>query len=505
MQPQLAPVAHVPIETLPSGAVHNPELTISTLQGSPVLYVRQPVLLLNDWDRVLWYGPEIGSILVGAAAIWAVWVIRRVMHRPRGRGRVYCGSCNYEQVPPAVERVERGMVWASESSRCSECGRRQKLVVGRSRWWRLGVPLVICGGMLIGGGILLRATLAPPEPWFSVPWPSAWVARQMGTWELARREREWPGGHKVTRWELPSGKPVGTLCTERVRGMRNSMLSPDGRTLVMLTEERDPLCLSMMIIDTETGAKWESRGAIGSYTQRDLVGFSRDSKVVYVQRWRSVNAEVQELALESWNVESRNVTQIARVDVPYHNTTASSPEASFARFLVDERGHWVLAAMSRTAAAMSSVADITAFDGIAEHKYSIPLPSNNWYEPRLAESGMLELPLTGGTAGVSVDLATGAFSVVAMSPLPPLRSQDGRLQIRTAAPGAVVVGRDGTTLAKLVHPASTTVGWTPGAISKDGRWYSAMVMWLKPGAKAGSASPWDYAAEVLVWDLSGVP
>ncbi len=49
MQPQLTPVAHVPIETLPSGAVSNPELTISSLRGSPVLYVRRPGST-SPWD-----------------------------------------------------------------------------------------------------------------------------------------------------------------------------------------------------------------------------------------------------------------------------------------------------------------------------------------------------------------------------------------------------------------------------------------------------------------------
>lgn len=503
MQPQLPPVARVPIETLPSGAVSTPELTISTVRGVPVLYVRQPVMLLTTWDRMRWYGPEIGSVLVLAAAIWAVWVTWRVLRRPRKRGRVYCRSCNYEQVAPAVERTVGGVVWASENSRCSECGRRQRLAIGRSRWRRLGVPLVICLGLLVGGSVTLHSTLAPPAPWTGVPWPTAWVGRQMGSWAVARREPE-QKGHAVTRWELPSGRSLGTLCTEHIRAMRNGMLSPDGKVFALITEEMNPWKCSLVFVDTESGARWEHEIASVVYSPAEMVGFSPDSKCLYVQRQWAASPSSQEVTLEAWDVAARSVRQMATVPVPYHSAAAGM-EAGFSRYLVNAQGLWVLAVLNRTATPMTGVADITAFDGVSEHKYSIALPSDNWYEPRLSDSGMLELPLVGAKAGVSVDLATGATSPLV--PLPPAlaRAPDGRFEIRAGPSAAAVIGRDGVQMASLTNPASpATTMWSPATISKDGRWFAAMVIWLKPGVKPGSTVGTDYRAEALVWDLSGI-
>lgn len=486
MQPTLEPVAKIPLVTTHDGAVYTPALSFAP--DGAVLYVRQPVHRIEVWDVLRWRAPDVAAPLLVVVLVWMVWAVRGIASRPRERGRVYCRRCNHELIAPAVVVARGRAQWGEAGARCGECGRGgpRPPVVGRPRRSRLWPVLL--------GGVVATAALGGALVWSLEPlgtagrtWPVAGLEGVGWTIQRATSRRELV--HRITRWEVPSGRGMGSLGEFRVRGMFNAALSPDGRMFAVVGLDLDRGGAALRLIDAESGVGRDLRlGEMGDETT--LVGFSDDSRMVYIQRY-IYSPPGFESALEAVEVQTMGSTEVARVPVPQ-----------------DGRGHFAFlaggpsdqmrwAAVRIPPAASGAGAEIIWSDGGPAKNLAAPITSTQWWKARLS-ADLRAVEVVGLKGEVErIDLATGAATA---APTPAamslLSERAGAVDVRWLSPGLEAADAgSGRRIAVL-----STDGRNPAhgaAVSRDGRYVACQVVWAGPD-QAMTASA------VYVWDLGPV-
>lgn len=503
MQTGLAPIAKIPLETNVAGETYLPELAFSP-DGS-VLYVRQPVTAMTAVDWARWAAPEVGTALVIVGVVWLAWVIRRVMSRPRQRGRAYCRRCNYELAPPFAEIGPDGRaVWLSAEARCPECGARsgRRPAAGKPRRWRLA-PWVIVGAGMLGIGVAgLNWGLEPLRPMEGPTWPVEGLESLMPGWAVQRVGRRQPDAHRINAWETATRTLKRALGAAPVREARNGLLSPDGAVYALGCGGMNPDESGwVLLIDTATGARREVPGR-GPGVLVDVVGFSADSEALFVQ-WRTLfqsPTSAPEVILERIDLKTLERREVARVEVPAAAGLWGRYSAHMRALIDPERPErWAVVAIVTMSQQTLDVI-VTSHDGIDTNKASVSVAAPSFFEPRLTERWTVELPLFGTPSVAEIDLASGAMTMKAAPAAPVLgTSPDGRLELRPGVAGlGIFDAATGAEVASLMTGQTAAV--FRGVISADGRYAATTVSRLRSGAKAGSRRRGDYVCEVWLWD-----
>lgn len=502
MQQTLQPVAKLPLERTASGAVWSPDLTFAPDQ--PVIYIRQPTTPWTLIDRLRWHAPTVAAPVLLLTLVLLALSIRRTLHRPRQRGRIYCRRCNQELAPPiAGTDPDGGPAWLSPDAKCPECGRGgpRPPVRGRPRRLRL-IPRLALGLAAIACCIAALLWALDFSGRTGQTWPIGGLDR-LG-WTAERRSPSGPGVHRISRYRLPSGRALGRLGDFPVRGMRNGMLSHDGRTYALaLTPDPTSAVSDLLLIDTETGAQRRLRGTGTSLTEADLVGFSPDSSTLYVQ-WHRQNPAGPDAALEAIDTKTLARTEVATVPGRYEQTPRglSTP---FQRFVVGAPGdpiQWALVRVLNDPAA-GLTAEITWPDGTTQRQTTAALAGKAFWEPSLAPGGS-EIVMSVGTFAtpVRIDIRTGQVTPVATPP--PLNGglpQHPRLETRFATSGVAIFDREsGLQIADLALGGLPATG---AVISNDGRFVAIQVIAPRPGTPG--LRPIDVDSTVDIYDLGQLP
>lgn len=140
---------------------------IDALAFSPsgkTLFALQPVPAVNLWAAyVVWYWPEIFAVGTTLAGLFFLFMLRRILKRPRTPGLPYCRACNY-------------CLHQCVSPRCPECGvalDTKPPLTGRHWLLRLG-PFALVLAIISGtwGRLVFLQTqrVNGASEWFTIPW-----------------------------------------------------------------------------------------------------------------------------------------------------------------------------------------------------------------------------------------------------------------------------------------------------------------------------------------------
>lgn len=233
---------------------------------------------------VWWYATPVASVLLPFAAALAVWLLWRLLSRPRRRGWIYCRGCNHELSAPNAAIGEGGLaVWMSENARCPECGRRAKPpMVAGPRWWRIMPPLAAMV-LLIGCVACVVATLewfVATRPIDPKTWPVEGLEKYLGSWAVMRRDdgRAHTGMSRITRIPL-SGGVAREVARDRIAMLQGVLASPNERYVVLSSLDKRA---SIRIVEPATGRSRLVPLNASQYSHPTAVGFSADSRFVYV-------------------------------------------------------------------------------------------------------------------------------------------------------------------------------------------------------------------------------
>jgi len=506
MQPTLEPIAKLPLAGSLDGSIYSPVLTFAP--DRPELYIRQPVIPVTTRDLLRRHAPDVAAPLLLVTLVWLFWIIRRTAQRPRDRGRLYCRRCNHELIAPAAIIDQRGRArWGDADAKCGECGRGggRPPVIGRRRRQRL-LPVLAAGlTLIVALAAALFWSLEPLSAFGGTTWPRAGL--DAVGWKVQRRIPErYPLPHRITRWEIPSGRSLGTLGEFNVRGMRNAMLSPDGKLFAMTIEPGSSgHWVARMLIDPPSYKARTQSMYTPQWSDADLVGFSADSTTVYLQCQRSFPSGF-ETALMAIDVASLEYHEIVRLPGAYSQGPAG-PQFPFRRFMVGGEGdhaRWAAATITHSATPPGVDVEMTWSDGDTQHTLAAAISGPAWWEPRLVPGGRaIDFPVGGAGAIARIDLSTGAVTSIPAPPAPSLlESPDSRIDVRWAAPNIEVIDvRSGRPLATL--DAAGRMACHGAAISAGCRYVACQIVWTKPGTSG--ASPADTNSAVYVWDLGPSP
>lgn len=233
---------------------------------------------------VWWYATPTASVLLPFAAALVLWLLWRLLSRPRRRGLIYCRLCNHELSAPnaAIGADGRG-IWLSENARCPECGRRAKPpIVARAKWRRMmpllaaSMLLFCCVGILIS---TLRWCPSPLRAWQQT-WPVKGLEKHLGSWAIMRRD-DGIGGKgmcRIIRIPLSGGAPR-EVARERIAMLQGVLASPNERYVALSPLDKRT---SIRIVEPATGRSRLVRLDASEYSYPTAVAFSADSRFAYV-------------------------------------------------------------------------------------------------------------------------------------------------------------------------------------------------------------------------------
>ncbi|MBY0113115.1 MAG: hypothetical protein K2Y21_09850 [Phycisphaerales bacterium] len=286
--------------------------------------------------RILWwYATPVAAVLLPFAAALALWLLWRLVSRPRRRGLIYCRGCNHElSLPNATIGPDGRAAWTSENARCPECGRRSKPPLVAGSKWRRMTPLV--GAMLLMVGCVgtLGSTLnwyVPPRPSYEQTWPVQGLEKYLGSWSVMRRDRGFVdsiGVSRVVRVPLSCGAPR-EVARVRMPMLQGVLTSPNERYVVLSPLKQRA---SIRIVEPMTGRSRLVKLGDVDRGYAMPVEFSQDSRFVYVSLIRYRSNEPDELVRVSLETGEHEIIASESAGVP-----KCPPSDSSARFVVQER------------------------------------------------------------------------------------------------------------------------------------------------------------------------
>lgn len=278
--PVIEPRVVMELPTNPGGSM--PGATLRFAGDS--LYVVDSVWNDPPTRIIWWYATPVASVLLPVAAALALWLLWRLLSRPRRRGLIYCRGCNHElSLPNATIGPDGRGAWANENARCPECGRRSKPPLVAGATWRRMIPTLAAMAVLMGCVVSLFSTLrwvALSLPSYEQTWPVKGLEKYLGSWALKRRDEGLlhNGMSRILRIPLSGGVPR-EVARERIPMLLGVLTSPNERYVVLSPRDKRK---SIRIVEPATG---RSRSVLldgSEYSYPTVVAFSEDSRFVYV-------------------------------------------------------------------------------------------------------------------------------------------------------------------------------------------------------------------------------
>lgn len=288
---------------------------------------------------VWWYATPVASVLLPFAAALAVWLLWRLLSRPRRRGLIYCRGCNHELSAPNAAIGEDGRgVWMGENARCPECGRRAKPPMVAGSRWRRTMPPLAAMVLLIGCVACVVATLewfVATRPIDPKTWPVEGLEKYLGPWAVMRRDdgRTHTGMSRITRIPL-SGGAASEVARERIAMLQGVLASPNERYVVLSPLDKRT---SIRIVEPAKGGSRLGLLNGSEYSYPTAVAFSEDSRFVYV----SVNERAPDRPDQLFRIELES----GKAEVLATHMREKSPDGSnqgSGRFVVREHAGGVV-------------------------------------------------------------------------------------------------------------------------------------------------------------------
>jgi hypothetical protein len=490
---------------------------------------------IGTWVRD--HSPDLAVAAFLIAMVVGALVMVRAVRRPRARGRVYCRRCNYELTEPLV-RLETGrrVVVDDAASRCPECGSELgavRPVVGRGRRRRLVAPLLIAGAVMVVCLVVGYSSLeaypgGPVMPGRARPWPGAWVLKVAPRLALQRRE-QWPRWvQRITPVDLATGRVGATLVELPSDWMLEAKLSADGRMFAAAWPSAPHAPATVFgLIDAASG-RVRTLDLSGSVVQVVPVGFSADSRRVYVQVQPETTGDDAETALHEIDVETMTDRVVTTEREPYLRLSggAALKAAPTQIFLLPRDGvgekaagdDWILVklrsmwSMSTTKVAEPPTMTVVVMRKGDRREFKVDLPSPDFYTPRLSTDGArLIVPTQDSASGsakathVELEIRTGEVTTRPAPSVGATTSEDGRFEFQTQTSQSVVARRTngsgpGVALRVPRKDQSNYGEYGLPMFSSDGRYVAKVVMEPKsPPAAPGGVVDWK--GIVYVWDL----
>lgn len=502
--PTLDPIASLDIQLSPTGSVHRPYLQFV---GDSLFVVSTE---WNQWTSS-WFLYHAPTAIVLAAGICVLMMVRQLARaRSAGRvvGRVYCRRCRHELVEPQIRYAESGHpAWADASSRCPECGRRERLRRWPRAWRRIGLwfaaSLLVVAGALAG----FRATTTTPDPskpWDdTLRWPFPQLAIAAPKWTISSKVRDRELERvSVSRVSLSTGDVEHLFRAGRFA--TPSIASAGGRVVAQSWGVSPD---SVRYLDRKTGELRTVRVAEFDGDFVDVMGYSRDERAIYVRRLFSsfdrrsaIQPRSEVLAID---VATGRMSSIARS--VFDRKEIEIVGWTFSRAVEDDQGlRWFFAfnqlnrgGPQRMLGVVGTPAGdsrywispapmmLAQWEGDPE---SIPLDESDPVRIRNRERWMFKdgTRVTEPARGQSPK--GGDRIVISPGSVGPNSSDAGVSDVDASAPFAVLRLR-----AQPIH-------WW---VSPDGRYVAAIVSGNRPSWVRNFISTWppDRSGKLLVWDL----
>lgn len=499
MVPTIEPTLTVPLEGGPTGVLSTPSMCFAG--DPPALYYCTEVWNDPPTKILWWHAPTVAAAVLPFALLAFFVCVRRYCSRARERGRLYCRGCNHElSVDQATLDANGQGRWATETSRCPECGRRSVRgpVKGSSRA-RRAVPMGMTGVFVLASSIVLAVALKPmgarnyPDP----TWPWRGLEKSMGSWALVRRMSVYgnSGFKRIVRVPLDSGKPQ-ILLRDQVSNWAEGFISPDGKYVLNVPFQD---CSKLHIMRAESGQRRTIEFGAEKFDLVRPVGFSKDNRIVYAQfEQRMKKGPHQLFAVE---LESGARTLLAEVQ-PEPQTASGRNGQLSPRYVVQEIDgtmRWALLEMPLTGGTIDSILSIPNGTSIAR----FPFRSRaQWSSPVhwLPDGRRIEIANDFGLfRGMVLDTQTGqAIDQVCLFPF---GGEERGMYVQTKLEGHGLMSKRGKEIG-ILGGAGDYPSDRGFAVSPDGRWAAAYVD-VTPNRRAGIRT--DTQAEIWVWDLSKLP
>lgn len=322
---------------------------------------------------VWWYATPVASVLLPFAAALALWMLWRLLSRPRRRGLIYCRGCNHElSLPNATIGSDGRGAWANENARCPECGRRSKPPVVAGAKWRRMIPTLAAVALLMGCAVSLFSTLkwvASPLPSYEQTWPVKGLEKYLGSWAVMRRDNGYFGTamKRIVRVPLRGGPPREGF-RDRIPLLLGELASPDEQYLVLTPLDRRG---ALRIVEASTGRSRLVDLDTNPGASTRVLQFSNDGRAVFVQVNRYFFGESDRL-VRVW-LDSGSVDVLAE-----HRrllAVSAGSGAVLATFVVRERGDevkWAYA-VSPDSTYPQGPLIIWRYDGNAMQRVEVPI------------------------------------------------------------------------------------------------------------------------------------
>lgn len=254
MVPELPPTFSIPLEASPSGKIVEPGMQFAGPE--PYLYVLEPVWNATWGKWLVWNLPTLSAWLLVGVVVLGLWVLWRVMRRPRQVGRMYCRGCNHQLAKPQLRLNERQRaVWADAEAKCPECGRRHRRgpVRGRSLWVRLIVSWLVVPpvGLACALVLLLMLGFHTPRSWAGVTWPTEGMEKIFGSWALERRLPEVVSqSYRLLKIDPATGAVRPLMFVDEFVRPGSDFVTPDGKYVILPQENGRRL----RVVETLNGA-----------------------------------------------------------------------------------------------------------------------------------------------------------------------------------------------------------------------------------------------------------
>jgi len=499
MVPTIEPILTLPLDASPNGSVPTPSLCFAG--DPPALYYCTTVWNDPPYKIVWWHAPTVAAIVLPIALLVFLWLVRRYVSRPQGKGRLYCRGCNHElSVDQATVHPYGPAIWTTESSRCPECGQRSTRgpVQGSSRMRRatpiaaVGLLVLVCCSVLV-----LALNPLPPGVYPDPTWPWRGLEKALGSWSLVRRMPVYgnSGFKRIVRVPLDGAAPQ-ILLRDQVSNWAEGFVSPDGKYVLNVAFQDGS---KLHITRADSGQRRTIEFGAEKFDLVRPVGFSNDNRIVYAQFEQRMTKRLYQL----YAVELESGAKTLLAEVQPEPQAAGGPNVPLnPRFVVreiDGTVRWALLQMPLSGGKIDSI--LTIPNGTSFMKF--PFTSRvQWSSPIhwLPDGRKIEIASDFGLfQGVLLDTQTGQ---IAYQPcLFPYAGEERGMYVDLQLEGHALKSRQGKAIG-ILGGAGDYPSDRGFAVSRDGRWAAAYVD-VTPNRRAGS-SP-DTQAEIWVWDLSQLP